>query len=436
MALPIFERLVAHEPTNTDLRLRVAGCLEGVNRFDDAIDICRAVLATDPKNNTAHAIIGVSLFQAARLEESEAAIKESIKLGDSPDLRANLAVALVRMGRLDEALTHIDRAIELAPNSIEIAYSKSLILLFAGRMEEAWPLFEIRWQHPRMDAWRHVTDKPVWDGGPLDGKTILLYAEQGLGDTIQYARYATMVAARGGRVVMEVQRGLREVIASIPGVQRVVFRGDPIGDFDTLCPLLSLPGVFHTNLQNIPADIPYVHIDPAKIERWKSIIGDAGGKLKVGVVWMGGDFLRENHLRSSSLADFAPLAAVPGVRLYSLQKGPAAADVLKPPGGMEIVNLDPLIETFEDTGAAIANLDLLIAVDTAVIHLAGAMGRPVWALLSRNTAHQWMIDREDTPWYPTMRLIRQAKLGDWPGTIQRVCKELGARASSPALGVS
>src|SRR5665213_2294152 len=281
-----------------------------------------------------------------------------------------------------------------------------------------------------MDAWRHITDKPVWDGSPLDGKTILLYAEQGMGDTMQYARYATLVAQRGGRVVVEVQRGLREVIASIRGVERVIFRGEPTGPYDTLCPLLSLPGVFHTNLQNIPADVPYIDIDPAKIEQWKSIIGDAGGKLKVGIAWMGGDFLRENHLRSSSLADFAPLAAVPGVRLYSLQKGPSAAEALKPPAGMELVNLDPMIQTFADTGAAIANLDLVIAVDTAVIHLAGAMARPVWSLLSRNTSHQWMIDREDTPWYPTMRLIRQAKLGDWPGTISRVCEELGKKAAS------
>ncbi|HWE02904.1 MAG TPA: tetratricopeptide repeat protein, partial [Tepidisphaeraceae bacterium] len=372
--------------------------------------------------------IGIARFQSAKLEEAETGLREAIKRVEDPNFHSNLAVVLVRQGRLDDALVEINRALALAPDEAQIQFSKSLILLFAGRMEEAWPLFETRWKHPRMDAWRHITGEPVWDGSPLAGKTILLYAEQGLGDTMQYARYASLVAGRGGRVVMEVQPGLREVIASIRGVDRVIFRGEPTGPFDTLCPLLSLPGVFGANLQNIPADIPYIHIDPAKVLRWKSIIGDAAGKLKVGIAWMGGDFLRENHLRSARLAEFAPLAAVSGVRLYSLQKGPAAAEAIRPPTPMELVNLDPLIKTFEDTGAAIANLDLVIAVDTAVIHLAGAMGRPVWAMLSRNTAHQWMIDREDTPWYPTMRLIRQAKLGDWPGTIARVCEELRTTA--------
>jgi tetratricopeptide (TPR) repeat protein len=429
-ALPIFQRLLQTGPATDDLQLQIAGCLEGLNRFDEAIAICKAVLAHSPGDTIAHSIIGIARFQNAQLEEAEAGLRDAITSADHANFHSNLAVVLVRMGRLDEALDEINRAIELAPDAIEIQFSKSLILLFMGRMEEAWPLFETRWKHPRMDAWRHVTDKPVWDGSPLAGKTILLYAEQGMGDTMQYGRYATLVAARGGRVVMEVQRGLREVIASIRGVERVVFRGEPTGHFDTLCPLLSLPGVFHTNLQNIPADVPYIHIDPAKIERWKSIIGDAAGKLKVGIAWMGGDFLRENHLRSSSLAQFAPLAAVPSVRLYSLQKGPEAAEALRPPAGMELVNLDPMIQTFADTGAAIANLDLVIAVDTAVIHLAGAMGRPVWALLSRNTAHQWMTERDDTPWYPTMRLIRQAKLGNWPGTIERVCEELRRKVES------
>ena len=208
----------------------------------------------------------------------------------------NLAVNLTRQGRIDEALAEIDNAIALKPDYVEAIYSKSLMLWIAGRLEEAWPLFESRWRQPRMDAWRHPTDKPVWDGSPLNGQRILLYAEQGLGDTLHFARYATLVAGRGGRVIVEVQRGLREVIASIAGVERVVIRGEPLGEFDTLCPLLSLPGVFRTSLATIPASMPYVHVDPAKALRWQTIIPRNPGRLNVGLVWKGGDFLREDHL--------------------------------------------------------------------------------------------------------------------------------------------
>jgi hypothetical protein len=315
---------------------------------------------------------------------------------------------------------------------VEGHFSKALILMFAGRYDEAWPCYEWRWQHPRMDRWRHKTDKPQWDGSPLNGKRILLYGEQGLGDTLQASRYATLVAQRGGHVILEVQDGLRQLAQSIEGVKEVIIRGEKVPPFDTHCAVMSLPGIFKTSLQTIPSKVPYITADPAKVAKWREILGDAGGKLKVGIAWEGGAFLRENFLRSASLAEFAPLAAVPNVRFYSLQKGPAARQILKPPAGMDIVDLDSQIVDFADTAAIISNLDLLIAVDTAVVHVAGAMARPVWNLVARNlSGHMWMTNRPDTPWYPTMRLFRQSKLGDWPTVMKKVAEELQMLATAP-----
>ena len=423
-ALACFDEVARLTPPTIDLRIRRAASLEGVNRFDEAIALAREILKEQPTNVAAHSIIGIAYFQSARLEESEASLREALTRVDHADLHANLATALTRMGRLDEAVAEISLALQMRGDPRELAYSKSLILLFAGRLEEAWPMLEARWKHPRMDAWRYETDKPLWDGSPLDGKRILLHAEQGLGDTLMFVRYASMVAERGGKVTVEVQPGLAEVIATAPGVDRVVIRGQPPGDFDALCPLMTLPGVFRTTLATIPANVPYISTTPSRVEKWRKILGDRDDKRRVGLVWRGGDFQREDHLRSFDLATYAPLARAQNVRFYSLQKGPSASQAMTPPAGMELVNLDPLLLDFADTAAAVSLLDLVISVDTAVVHLTGALALPIWNVLARHIGHMWMTEREDSPWYPTMRIFRQAKLGEWAPTIERLAQAL------------
>lgn len=424
-ALPFLERLVAAAPESTELQLSKARCLEGLNQFEPAIAICRSVLEKDPKNIIAHGVIANARIQSCKPADAEAGLKEAMRCITSSNFHQILAAAIARQGRLDDALVEIDRALKLEPDYAVGHFSRGLILLFAGRLEEAWPCVEYRWKHPQMDAWRHETTKPAWDGSPLNGKRILLYAEQGQGDTIHFGRYATLVAERGGRVIVEVQKGLEGVIRTIPGVEHVVVRGQSVGDFDTIAPLLSLPGIFKTSLQTIPATVPYISVDPVKLEQWRRIIGDAAGKLKVGIAWMGGDFQRENHLRSTALATFAPLAAAGSVRFFSLQKGPAAQEARQPPPGMDLVDLDPCIHDFADTAAAIANLDLVVSIDTSVVHVAGALAKPVWTLLHPNIGHMWMIQREDSPWYPTMRLFRQPTPGDWASVMRKVAEELG-----------
>ncbi len=423
-ALPWFDQLARLQPATIETQGLIARCLEGLNRFDEAIGMCRSILDRDPMNLAAHGVIGNARIQSGKFAEAEAGLREAMRLVPSSNFNQILAACVARDGRFLQGLDEINDALAKTPDYPVAEFSKALILMFLGRLEEAWPHFETRWKHPQMDAWRHRTDKPVWDGSPLDGRRILLYAEQGLGDTIHFARYATLVAERGGRVILEVQRGLNDLLKSVAGVERVIVRGEPVGEYDTLAPLLSLPGIFHTSLATIPATVPYVSVAPEKLKQWRQIIGDANGKLKVGIAWMGGDFQRENHLRSTTLSTFAPLAAVPGVRFYSIQKGPSARQAAQPPAGMELVDLDASIKDFSDTAAAIAHLDLVISVDTCVVHLAGALAKPVWNLLARNIGHMWMADREDSPWYPTMRLFRQPVLGDWESVMRRVADEV------------
>jgi len=426
-AVQYFQRALHSNPNFVEAQANLAVCLEQLNRFDESIALLLRLIPQFPSRIDLYCTLANALMWSTRLEEAESWLRKALAIAPGHGaLHQILAVCLTRLGRYSESVAEIDRAIAAQPDWVEAHFSKALILMFAARLEEAWPCYEWRWKHPRMDKWRHTTDKPLWDGRPLDGKRIFLYAEQGLGDTMQAIRYVPLIAQRGGQVIVEVQQGLGQLIKSVPGVSEVIERGDTVPPFDTHAAIMSLPGIFRTSVATIPAGIPYITADPAKVDQWRQIIGTDAGVFKVGIVWEGGPFLRENFLRSATLAAFAPLAAVPNVRFYSLQKGPASRQASQVPPGMDLVDLDSRIKNFSDTAAAIANLDLVIAIDTAVIHLAGAMGKPVWNLVALNlSGHMWMHGRDDTPWYPTMRLFRQPKLGDWPSVMARVTKELG-----------
>lgn len=428
-ALKHFQAITRLDPGYAELQRGIARCYEGLNRFDEAIQLCNELLAKDKSDFVAHSVIANARMQSRRLEDCAAGVRDALKISDMANLHQILAACYARMGRLDESLAEIDQAISMVPDYVIANFSKALILMFMGRLAEAWPYFEQRWRHPQMDAWRHVTDKPAWDGGPLNGKTILLYAEQGLGDTVQFARYAPMIRDLGGKVVVEVQKPLKELIGTINGVERAIARGEPVGHFDTLAPLCSLPGLFKTDLKTIPARVPYLTVPPQHIERIARLLPRPDGRLRVGIAWMGGDFQRENHLRSMTLAQFAPLAKVPGVQFFSLQKGPAAAEAANPPLGMDLVNLDSIINDFMDTAAVMMQLDLIISIDTSVVHVAGALALPAWNLLCLNIGHMWMQNRDDSPWYPTMRLFRQPVYGEWEPVMERIATELASLAA-------
>jgi hypothetical protein len=268
---------------------------------------------------------------------------------------------------------------------------------------------------------------PSWDGSALDGKTILVQAEQGAGDTFQFVRYAGIVKAKGGRVVLQCQPALAPLLASCPAVKQVVARGVPLPGCDLTAPLLSLPWLCRTTLETIPSEVPYLAMDPARVDSWRARLAAYPG-VKVGICWQGNPKFKRDRLRSVPLASFAPLAAVAGVCLVVLQRGTGLEQIAQQKGNVNIVDLpgrsEDLAESWLDTAALIQALDLVISVDTAVVHLAGALGAPVWVALPSMPDWRWLLDRDDSPWYPTVRLFRQRKPGDWPEVFQRIAAAL------------
>jgi len=306
------------------------------------------------------------------------------------------------------------------PDDPQAHWSLALIHLSRGEFEQGWHHYEWRWRVKELRM-RRRTEAPQWDGGPLDGRTILLHNEQGFGDTIQFVRYLPEVIRRGGKIILACQRELFSLLESMPQIHQCVPNDQPAPAHDVCCPLLGLPGLFKTRLDNIPADIPYLKADPARSARWRDRLPHDGRK-KIGLVWAGRPAHPNDLNRSVTLQSLAPLAEVAHAHFISLQTGQAARQTSSAP--MPLTNWSDELTDFAETAALIANLDQVICVDTAVAHLAGAMGKPVWVLLPFISDWRWMVGRHDSPWYPTMRLFRQQRVGDWQSPIARLAQEL------------
>ena len=275
-------------------------------------------------------------------------------------------------------------------------------------------------------SYPHHYEQPYWDGGSFVGKRLLVHYEQGFGDNIQFVRYLPMVKQRGGTVIFEVRKPLYDLFGQIEGIDEFV-EACPDGqaprvDFDLHISPLDLPGLFETTLENIPCNIPYLCAEAEKTAYWRERVDS--DSFKVGLVWSGSGLHGNDHNRSSVLRNFLPLTKIKGVKLYALQKGLAAREVKELAPEMRVINLGEEFEDFADTAGAIENMDLVISVDTCVLHLAGAMGKAVWALIPFEPEWRWMLDRKDSPWYPTMRLFRQKKRGDWDELFARVAEQL------------
>jgi hypothetical protein len=333
------------------------------------------------------------------------------------------------LGRWDEALALYDAALRLEPEGVDARFSRGLIHLTLGRFPEGWPGYEWRCRRPEWTkAYPHALPSPRWQGEPLRGRTLLVHHEQGFGDTLQFVRYLPLAKAQGGRILFEVPAALRPLVRGVAGADEVL-ELSPSGPtrvpHDLHVPLLSLPGLCGTTLESIPARVPYLFADPEKAASRAERLG-AGG-LKVGIVWSGSRWTSRLAEKSCPAAHLLGLAATPGTRWVALQKE-IPAEELAAARAAGVACWGPGLGDFDETAAAVAGLDLVIAVDTAVAHLAGAMAKPVWVLLPQQADWRWLLDRTDSPWYPTMRLYRQERSGGWAEVVARVGRDLAALA--------
>ena len=378
---------------------------------------------------------GNILKELNRLDEALASYDRAIAIKpDYVDAHYNRSTTLQELMRLDEALAGYDRVIAIKPAHAKARLNRSLARLACGDFDKGWEEYEWRWKSETLGLEKRNVPQPLWLGKEtLSGKTILLHSEQGLGDTIQFCRYASLVAKLGAQVVLEVPKLLTRLLSNLAGPAQLIEEGNALPSFDYHCPLMSLPLAFKSDVNSIPSDIPYIKSDPEKYEYWRAKLG-TNRKPRAGLVWSGGFRPNQpgtwsvNERRNIPLAKLGPLRDV-DVEFYSLQKGEPAKTELANLinnnwNGPHIIDFTSELNDFSDTAALIDNLDLVISVDTSTAHLAGAMGKDVWIINRFDTCWRWLLDRADSPWYPTARLYRQETAGNWDLVINRIKKDL------------
>ena len=398
--------------------------------MDEAVAGSRHALELQPDCAMAPSYLGHALADEGKLGEAVACLRLDLELNPDFDVaHNNLGGALYGQGKLDDAVACYRRALELKPDHAELHLNLALWSLLTGDFERGWAEYEWRAQTQHLRVERRIFLQARWDGQPLEGRTILLHSEQGLGDAIQFVRYVPLVKQRGGTVFVECPGSLVSLLTSCAGIDRLVGRGDELPAFDVQAPLLSLPRIFHTGLRDIPAAIPYLFAVPGLVEHWRQELGSVAG-FKIGMVWQGNPMHKQDRARSLRLSRFEPLARMPDVQLISLQVGPGSEQLRDSANRFRVTDVGSRLRDFRDTAAVMLNLDLVICCDTAVAHLAGALGVPVWVALPLVPDWRWLLDRSDSPWYPTMRLFRQDTRGDWPGVFRKIEVTLGEHMAS------
>lgn len=402
--------------------------LSGQRRFSEAVECYRRAIAIDSTMAQVFNNLGNALRSLDVLDEAIPCFDRALKLRpDYAEAYSNLGVALVQQGDLKAARALYERALFLRPDYVEGHVNLAICLLTQGRFAEGWREYEWRWQTRTMRSFRRPG--PRWSGEPLQGRAILLYFEQGLGDTLQFIRYAWQLKRLGARVIAEVQEALVRLLAACGAIDEVVSEGKPLPPFDVHLPLLSLPGVFGARLGRIPAKAPYLSAPSVFVRQWSERFAPIK-ELRVGIAWQGNPEHRNDRARSIPLECFGPLASCRGVKLFSLQKGYGEEQLEALQDRWQMINLAPDIRDFCDAAAIMQNLDLVIACDSGPVHLAGALGVPVWVALPSASDWRWLEHREDSPWYPTMRLFRQTRRGDWTGVFTRIGRELQLEAEA------
>lgn len=421
--------VTAHMTANPYLALLRSLCEQATHdrRWGEAEALLGFLIGAGDDDATLLYVLGHIRYAQGRYEESETALRRSAAINPSDATVLNdLAASLFRQARDAEALTYIRQALTLEPHMPEAEETESLWLLRYGRFREGWPKYEARYRTGSGLPLKRNFPQPQWMGEPIHDRTILLYAEQGLGDSIQFARYAPLVAARGARVILDVHPGLGHLFRTMPGVSQLIETGVPPPPFDVHCPLLSLPLAFGTDLDSIPASIPYVTADPTRVFSWRHRLGPRKA-TRIGIAWSGNPRHREDASRSIPLAMLADLLRDrPDREFHVIQTDIRPDDRAQLARMPHVREHGLLLKDFADTAALVSLLDIVITVDTAVAHLAGAMGWPVWLLLPLVPDWRWLLGRDDSPWYPTMWLFRQRTRGDWAPVLREVAAQLDA----------
>lgn len=457
-----YQRAIAVQPDYADAHNNLGVLMQQLGQLEQATVHYRAALQVDPNNPRVHGNLGAILQQLGELEVAIAHYQTAIRLEPNlaaahtnlghalkaqghyhraighyeearrlmptnPEAYRDLGDALQEQGQFREALAVYDRALALAPNHVEVGGSRVRALLMGGNLVEGFAEYD-RWRLTVASRPRPFT-QPQWDGSSLNGQTILLYAEtgSGLGDSLQFIRYAPLVAQYGGRIIVECQPSLVRLFTAIASIDQVITAGDPLPAFDVQASLMSLPHLLGTSLESIPASVPYLPVPIAGTVLPLSQLA----RPKVGVAWGGNPAHGHDRDRACPFGEFKQILATPMVTFYSLQKG-AHREALKTDaaiqaGTLPVVDLGDRLTDFAETAAIVQQLDLVITVDTAIAHLAGALGKPVWILLSFTPDWRWMLARTDSPWYPTARLFRQPQRRDWARVCQQVKRAIAAQ---------
>lgn len=420
-AAPCFRRAIEIRPDYREAWHNLASVLFRQRRMEDVAECYRRVLANHPDDAPAHLNLAEALLALERPEDAIPSYRQALALRpDWAEACTRLGVAHMRLADPAAAQRCFQAAVRLHPDDPEPHVNLAITLLQTGDMAAGWQEYEWRWRlKPLADA-RSDFVQPAWRGEAAAGETLLIHAEQGFGDMIQFCRYAPLAYARGMRVIVEAPAPLIRLLRSLPGVEALVPRGDPLPPFDWHCPMLSLPLAFGTTLANIPGATPYLRADAEEAASVAAHLAETESDgLRVGIAWAGNPETEFDHRRSLDPDRLAPLWRVTAVRFICLQESgfarPAAPPLIDPMEGMS---------DFAATAALIANLDLVVSADTAVAHLAGAMGKPVWLLNRFDSCWRWLIGREDSPWYPTLRIFRQPRPGDWDSVLAQVAEEL------------
>ena len=416
----IYRKILQADRNNADAWHLLGQIAYQVGKHDLAVEHIAYAIRLAGDRAAFHQSLGDVYRALGRLPEAVACYRRALELmPDCAETYNSLGLALQAQGRLAEASAGYQRAIELEPHHAEAHYNRSMLRLLAGDFQQGLAEYAWRWETRRKPFIPPPFPHPIWDGRPLEGRRLLLHGEQGYGDTLQFIRYAAQAKQRGAGVLVGCTKPLLRIVRSCRFVDQVVCEITSPQDFDVYCPLLSMPQLMKTTLGSVPHDVPYLFADPPLVEQWRGELGPIAG-FKVGIAWRGNPKHRNDRARSFPLSCFQPLGSVPGIHLVSLQKGAGEEDLQEARDRFPITDLGSRLNDFMDTAAAMVNLDLVITCDTAVAHLAGALGVPVWVALPLVPDWRWMLDRSDSPWYPTMRLFRQESRGDWQGVFQRI----------------